>query len=216
MTYSLNEIEAMAKRAARGAGYHWGHAEEAGKAARWLAEQDLPGPELLAALLATGNDRNKDEAAPHLLSGPWRAVDGDLCPLLAGSALSDLASELADGRVFELETVAYPALLAPYAAFAAQATGCSVNLSWDETGLLVSSDGVVVEGSRDGIEAPRTGHVTCRKSTTRDLTPAPGRNGRAVDAKTWTVLGELAQRTFAPATEASRLAGAGAGLTDND
>jgi hypothetical protein len=35
MMRSLNEIEAMAKRAVRGAGLAWGLAEEAGKALRW-------------------------------------------------------------------------------------------------------------------------------------------------------------------------------------
>ena len=32
MNLSLNEVDAMAKKAARGAGYSWGLAEEAGKA----------------------------------------------------------------------------------------------------------------------------------------------------------------------------------------
>ena len=43
MTFSLNEIEAIGKRAARGAGLPWGLAEEAGKAARWLTARGLPG-----------------------------------------------------------------------------------------------------------------------------------------------------------------------------
>ncbi len=37
-----------------------------------------------------------------------------------------------------------------------------------------------------------------------------------VDDALWTRLNTMAQRTYVPATEASRLAGAGAGLTDND
>ena len=36
------------------------------------------------------------------------------------------------------------------------------------------------------------------------------------DAATWDRLDRFARRTYAPATEASRLKGAGAGLTDND
>jgi hypothetical protein len=32
----------------------------------------------------------------------------------------------------------------------------------------------------------------------------------------WEALGRFAHRTYVPATEASRLKGAGAGLTDND
>lgn len=37
-----------------------------------------------------------------------------------------------------------------------------------------------------------------------------------VSGHLWTYLGGLAARTYVPATDASRLAGAGAGLTDND
>jgi len=216
MTYSFNEIEAMAKRAARGAGCHWGHAEEAGKAARWLAEHDLPGPELLLKVLMARRDRNNDDAAPRSLSGTWRADGGDLCPLLAGSALSDLATELAGGRVFKLAAVTCPVLLAPYAGLVSQATGSTVSLSWDDTELRISSEGLAVNGNRGGLAAPRADHVTCRKSTSQELRPVTAQTGCAVDAATWTALGDLAQRTFAPATEASRLAGAGAGLTDND
>ena len=51
MIYSLSEIDAQCKKATRGAGFEWGHAEEAGKAARWLAKHELPGAALLAAYL---------------------------------------------------------------------------------------------------------------------------------------------------------------------
>ncbi|MEO0980892.1 MAG: DUF3726 domain-containing protein, partial [Pseudomonadota bacterium] len=36
------------------------------------------------------------------------------------------------------------------------------------------------------------------------------------DPDSWTRLGVLAHRTYAPATDESRLRGAGAGLSDND
>ena len=49
---SLAEIDAMGRKAARGAGLPWGLAEEAGRAARHLAAWGLPGPEALAALVA--------------------------------------------------------------------------------------------------------------------------------------------------------------------
>jgi hypothetical protein len=37
-----------------------------------------------------------------------------------------------------------------------------------------------------------------------------------IDDEIWEALGAFAHRTYVPATEASRLKGAGAGLTDND
>ena len=113
MSFSLNEIEAMGKRAARGAGLDWGIAEEAGKATRWLTAHGLPGPELLAELLTRNEGKSYDELAPVSADGVWLAKSGRLCPLIAGAALSDRATELAAGRAFELGPIAFPLLLAP-------------------------------------------------------------------------------------------------------
>ncbi|MCO4848769.1 MAG: DUF3726 domain-containing protein [Yoonia sp.] len=46
--------------------------------------------------------------------------------------------------------------------------------------------------------------------------PAPMAAAVTVSGHLWTYLGDLAARTYVRATDASRLAGAGAGLTDND
>jgi hypothetical protein len=76
MTFSLNEVEAMGKRAARGAGLDWGIAEEAGKAARWLTARGLPGPELLAELLTRNEGKSYEELAPASIDGVWEAKSG--------------------------------------------------------------------------------------------------------------------------------------------
>jgi len=49
----------------------------------------------------------------------------------------------------------------------------------------------------------------------RDL-PPPAHDRAEVRADALARLERLARRTYAPATERSRMAGAGAGLTDND
>ena len=46
--------------------------------------------------------------------------------------------------------------------------------------------------------------------------PLPPIASVEVDEDLWRALGELAHRIYVPASEASRVAGAGAGLTDND
>ena len=51
MSWSLGEAEALAIKAARGAGLPWGLAEEAGAALRWLEGRGLPGADALAQLL---------------------------------------------------------------------------------------------------------------------------------------------------------------------
>ena len=53
LVVSSNEVDALAKKAAKGAGMPWGLAAEAGKATRWLADRGLPGPAVLADLLET-------------------------------------------------------------------------------------------------------------------------------------------------------------------
>ena len=45
--YSLGEIEAQCKKAAKGVGLSWGVAEEAGLIARHLSELHLPGPDAI-------------------------------------------------------------------------------------------------------------------------------------------------------------------------
>jgi hypothetical protein len=217
MTFSLNEVEAMGKRAARGAGMDWGTAEEAGKAARWLTAQGLPGPELLAELLTRNERKSYDELVPVSVEGVWQAKSGWLCPLIAGAALSDRAAEVAAGREFEFGPVAFPLLLAPYAACGARSRGAAIELSWSGVTLTISpDDGVEVDGNLAAVATRTAESVHCRPGGKDTVTPLAGTPGRAVDAETWARLSVFAHRTLAPATEASRLAGAGTRLTDND
>jgi hypothetical protein len=217
MTFSLNEVEAMGKRAARGAGLDWGIAEEAGKAARWLTARGLPGPELLAELLTRNEGKSYEELAPASIDGVWEAKSGWLCPLIAGAALSDRAAEVAAGRAFEFGSIAFPLLLAPYAASVARSRGAAIELCWPGVTLTISPDGgLAVEGDMAAVTAPTTKSAHCRSGRKDTVTPPARQPGRAVDAKAWNRLSAFAHRTFAPATEASRIAGAGASLTDND
>jgi len=55
---SLSEIDALARKAARGAGYSWGIAEEVGKSARWLSAYGFKGPEVLSEHLHVVADKS--------------------------------------------------------------------------------------------------------------------------------------------------------------
>ncbi len=217
MTFSLNEIEAMGKRAARGGGHSWGIAEEAGKAARWLTAQGLPGPEELADVLTVNDDKSYDEIAPVSVEDEWAAAGGRLCPLTAGAALTDRASEIAAGREMRLGPTAQPLLLAPYAAAVAKLAKVAVSLTWAGAKMTFTPEGgFVVEGDESAIRARSVDAARCRAAQNDVNAPLADETGRAVDAETWSRLNAFAMRTFAPATEASRLAGAGSGLVDND
>lgn len=216
MAFSQNEIEAMGKRAARGAGLSWGLAEEAGKAARWLSSRGLPGPEELAEVLTRNDGKPYDELAPVSLDGVWCASSGRLCPLVTGAALCDRAGKIAAGVEIKLGPTAQPLLLAPFAAAAAKVTNTAIELSWGDTVIVFTPDGYAIEGNGATLTARSADGVICRRSSDVVVESIDRAPGRTVDAETWSRLAAFAQRTFAPATEASRLAGAGAGLTDSD
>lgn len=210
MTLSLNEVEATARKAARGAGYAWGLAEDAGKATRWLCARDVDGCRALAALLSRV-DGEACAAGPPVLTGAiWTARAGSLCPITTGAALSDRAATLGKGDI-RLGPTAHPILLAPFAALAAEQIGQPVTLDWGES--VLATDGNALSQTRP---APDTAsHVTVRLGGR--LGPLNPRRHRADPApEIWRTLERFAHRTYAPATEASRQKGAGAGQSDND
>ena len=209
MSFALNEIEATAKRAARGAGYDWGLAEDASKGARWLCAQGLDGAGALAALLKSGFAADLSRHTPQSLQGQWRG-EGALCPLVAGAALSDCADRLQQAPV-QLGPVAHPLLILPFAAMAARRQNGCVTVSTD--GFTAVTDGAAIQITGALPDAPTDLQVTA--GGTLDA-PRPRQTRAEPDVAAWDTLNQFAHKTYAPATEQSRLLGAGAGLSDND
>ena len=217
MHVSLNEIETMGRRAARGAGLPWGLAEEAGKAARWLMVRGLSGVGRLAHILDRHDQRDEADLAPASIEGFWQARFGGLCPLIAGAALCDRAADIAQGRTIELGETAEPLWLAPFVAGAAELTDAAISIAWNDVVITLSNRGERIEGDRCALKVSSTAGVLCRLADHSVDPDAPTvLQAAAVEAEGWNRLAAFAQRTYAPATETSRLSGAGAGLTDNN
>ena len=216
MNRSLNEIEAHAKRAARGAGLSWGMAEEAGRAARWLAAHGYEGPALLADVLAQNDGLPHAQVAPVSLDRVWHAPLRHLCPLAAGAALNDCADRLAEGQSFKMRDVSHPLLVVPFAAWAAIHLNAPVRVRWQNLRIDTDGERLWLDDPRQEINTKKARELTCVIAERRlDAAAAPGLRG-AVTPLVWDKLGRFAQRTLAPATEASRLLGAGTGASDND
>ena len=141
---SFGEIEALGRRAARGAGLPWGLAEEAGRAVRILCAAGLDGAAALAGLLAEIRARRDPRLAPvRALDRVWRAEGGALCPIRAGASLSDMARLMPPDGV-GMEGVLVPVLILPFAADVARMLEGPVTLSWrggSEDGGAVGDDG---------------------------------------------------------------------------
>jgi len=202
----MNEVEALARKAARGAGFSWGLAEEAGRAVRWLASVSLPGPETLATRLERGSC-----GTPLIKGAVWTAEAGPLCPLIAGAALADRAEAVAYGDGGTLRQVAEPLLLVPFVAAIAAQTGTALRVDWPEGAFAFAAD---ARGASVSLTGPADVRVSA--GTGPDLPLLACQLRYVMPAATSDLLAAYAHRTYAPDTEASRLSGAGAGLSDND
>lgn len=216
MSYSLNEIEAQAKKAARGAGLSWGMSEEAGKAVRWLVSNGLPGAAALAGLLAENDGRSQSELSPVSLEGVWASATGRMCPLASGASLNDCADEIPARQTIEIENVQHPLLIVPFAGWAAIHLARPVLVSWPSVSIGTDGWAVRVEGDEAGLGIAGPVPVTCTCADDRRAAMTTPALRGVIDRQVWNALGTFAHRTYAPATEASRLLGAGAGVSDND
>ena len=102
--------------------------------------------------------------------------------------------------------MADPLIWAPFAALAARAGALTLILP--DVRLSFLPDGTVLHGDQGGAPSLVPG-----ASPGKTL---PGRTRADVAAQTLSRLEKLAARTYAPPTDESRRAGAGAGLSDND
>ena len=209
MSFSLNEVEVTAKRATRGAGYAWGLAEEASKATRWLSAQGLDGVAQLALLLEQSLAMTLDDHKIVTLNSEW-AGSGALCPLITGALLSDRSDMLQDGSI-SIRNLAVPVLLFPFAACAARSQKSVVTLATGTVSAATDGLHLAIEqewpANVDHIEITLGGILT---------NPLRGATRATPDAESWKTLTCFADQTYAPATEESRLLGAGADLSDND
>lgn len=202
MSRSLNETQSLIKAAARGAGLTWGEALDYACGMRWMGAQGIGAWTLCA-------DHLEQVAAGTVLApagfGPVLAAQGALCPLRAGLLLSDYRFAVDETGV-TLGNLACPVLILPFLALSGQ-------------DMLISGADFSVTVGHGGWHGtlPPGGTVDMRVQTGHLSVPAQKQQTRvqlADDDRDR--LMALAARTYAPATRASRLAGAGAGLCDND
>lgn len=216
MSHSLNEIEAMSKRAARGAGLSWGLAEEAAKGTRWLAAFGFSGAELLADLLEMNDRIPSIDVSPVSLSAEiWHAPTRRMSPLIAGASLSDCAVRLMDRGSITMENVSLPLLAVPFMGGAALRLGVPVAAEWQGARLATDGRQICVQATLEALEARHADKMVFSAPAEMTGRREPVLRAEVSDAD-WNRLSAFAHRTFAPATEESRLRGAGAGLSDND
>ena len=209
MTWSLGEVEAMARKAARGAGYAWGVADEAGHAVRWLEARQAGGITDLADLLVEVSNETPADFTPKSVAD-WTCNTNHLCPVMTGLVLADTA-ELREAEVTRLNSVMAPKLMLPFLGHVAAIQGQPLSVVAGAGRAIVRDGDLDMSGDWTAAFCPveiAPSSIALR-TTAMETRVDP-------DPSAWKILTRMASRTYAPATEASRLKGAGAGLTDND
>jgi hypothetical protein len=209
---SIGEVQSTVLKAARGCYMSWGMAEEAARSAAWLETRGLPAA-LVASRLVGENDaipmarlRPVDPFAEEIKG------EGRLCPVLTGAAICDANRD----QAFSISAVAHPLLLVSFIAQLGEGQECDFNITWHGVEIICGANGLTVKGSKADLTKGHASTINIVRST-EDARVVEHRELRAdVDDSALELLNHYAHRTYVPASEASRLAGAGAGLTDND
>ena len=196
MNWSVGEAGALALKAARGAGMAWGQAEEVGFAVRWLQQRAAPGIEALALYLSIYDAAQNDQT--H-------------CPIAVGTSISDTAII----PPIDLGPVNAPLLLVPF--IAAIATDKPVRLTINRmTADIFNHDFQTSHALPEMVMSQAHCSLTYVKDA--DFSPNNQCAVRVPDeaADAMARLDQFAHRTYAPATEESRMSGAGADTDVND
>ncbi|EFO29918.1 conserved hypothetical protein [Roseibium sp. TrichSKD4] len=216
MRTSLNEVETMAKRACRGAGLPWGIAEETGKAARWLAIHGFDAVGTIGDVLQFHDHVDHSALSPDTEGVNWIASGGLISPLMAGTALCDHAERLTGQNEIVMANVAYPIVLLSFSAIAAKELNRPIEVQWENVSTVVLGDELSIAGNYTDLTLTDSGQIRCVLASPKQSARKKLDTGCETTEVAWHRLNYYAQRTYAPATEASRLAGAGAGSNDND
>lgn len=213
---SQNETENLCLKAARGAGFSWGLAEEAGLAAGALAAQGI---DATAPLLSFLTDKLAvGVGTPRPMPGHWQSTDHQwLCPITLGAALCD-AALLPDGPFGQdtrFDPVAYPILLLPFLVRAAQISFKAVVIDWQDGHMPIAANGAFDRLAALSWIQMKGLAMTLRQATDIKVEQVGSIGLPAISAASLDGLNALALKTTVPATDASRR-GAGSATADND
>ena len=192
MDYSLNEYEALAFKAARGAGLAWGIAEEAGKAVRTLSSLGLESASILRECL---ENPQKNGA------------------LFLGAQLCDTPDGLS--QITFSEPVHTPGILLAFVALCSSTSDQCYCCKWEKFEVYIENCELSAV-SLEGFNALTAASFSIEVTKTPKGQKQVALDRAVISDHDYEKLNALAFKTYAPSTEASRIAGAGAGLNDND
>ncbi|WP_350333567.1 DUF3726 domain-containing protein [Coralliovum pocilloporae] len=215
MDLSLGEFETLIKRAAKGCGLGFGEADDMAASARWvMAHRMAPAGfthEFLQTLERTSAESRRPVISAEDWATGWVGTSGVFCSLSAGIALSDRENLIRAGLNLSLDNVVSPVFLLPFLAGLSGRTGLVVQACWYDLSVSLNGKEALIDGDSQHLmasAAPVRLQFLGEGTTTGGVPMKP--HGRAeLSREELAALQALAHRTYAPATEESRLKGAG-------
>ena len=210
---SLNEVESLAAKVGRGGGFSWGLAEEIGRGARRLAQGGLPWAE---ALLALAESVGAMQTPSPAQAEQWRARRSEmgaakpLCPVRTAALLIDDPAILR--APLHLGNVGLPIWIA--GVLAASGASDGFEITWPTASAWVDRQRVIPT-TPGGAWLAAVANVKISPGSTAQSGPRPPSRAPVADA-VLTALGHFAARINVPASESSRIKGAGGGSVDEE
>jgi hypothetical protein len=209
--YSLGEIETQCRKAARGVGLSWGLANEVGLVARHLMECNLPGPEAVLRSLKWIDAKGCDYKIEGVLS--IEKINSPTNGLFLGLFFLDRVRDVIGKEICISQKIVGPLALVGFLLRLKKEKYWFL-VEWSDCMIKLEKDGLMVSGKN--LNPKFVQNITI-KIFIGEVQPASlGLPKTRLPVQHWDVLTEMANRTNVPATEKSRLLGAGAGLNENE
>ncbi len=201
---SLSEIETIAKRASRAAGYSWGVAEEVGKSIRLSELFGFPGIKHLNKYYQ--NKQKEKFNSIKLITKTNKSNGFSFCPIILGVNFIDQVKSIETLTKCSIEKLAYPLLLLPFLSRSSEIIGKKLLFSFDDSKFLFNFN-VSISSNYWDKKIPKLANQV--EISVLD-------NEDNFSDEDWNSLHKLAEDTFVEETDSLKESAAGAGLTDND
>ncbi|MDA9597614.1 DUF3726 domain-containing protein [Candidatus Pelagibacter sp.] len=201
---SLSEIEMVSKRSSKATGFSWGIAEEIGKNIRMLEMFGLSGIKNLNYYFKVRNVKKFEKL--NLINKENKTPKAEFCPIIAGISFLDQVRSLENFGEINFEKIAYPLLFLPFVSRASEIIGKKIKLKIDNKVFLLNFNNSIYSNSLNGGIIEKGNIVLVSFEENKD----------SFDEEEWKNLYKLSENTFVEESESLKVAGAGAGLTDND
>ncbi|MBM7068890.1 DUF3726 domain-containing protein [Actibacterium sp. 188UL27-1] len=202
MKPSLNEVDALVRKASRSVGLPWGLADEAAWAASWLSQFDVQGLIIMTNALDALANAPLSKVLPQTKQGDgeWTSRGEWLCPICTGASLADSAI-LLRAEPISTSAVRNPLILAPFAAAASRQLDTPVTLEWPDIAIETDGDRMALLGNADMIAAGDIFDAKCSIGGVLADDTLLAKNTRVpIRLATWRRLTDLAAQTHAPSS----------------